>query len=107
MAAGEVFPRPRRLEKLMRLARAPDPEAAFEEQKARVRNEVKCRGKRSLVGSNAASEVEGIVARALALVAKMTIDERHEFMAELMEQYPARDRVECCDCQQAVSVLVN
>jgi hypothetical protein len=62
---------------------------------------VKRSRERSLVGSNAASEVEGIVARTLALVATMTADERHEFMAELKDQYPSADWMESCDPEQA------
>jgi hypothetical protein len=37
----------------------------------------------------------------LALVAKMTADERHEFMAELKEQYPSAGWAEGYDSQPA------
>jgi len=91
------------IEKLMRLASAPDPEAAFEEQKARVRDELKRSRERSLLGSNAASDGEhqGVVAQALALVATMTADERHEFMVELKDQYLSANRMEHCDPERA------
>ena len=42
-----------------------------------------------------------------ALVAGMTADERHEFMAELKHQYPSAYQAECYDSQAENARMVN
>lgn len=72
-------------EKLMRLAKADDPEAAYEEDKKRVREAVK-QGRDGVYVNSKDAEYD-IVSHAMNLVAKMSEEERAEFNTRYTEKY--------------------
>ncbi len=89
--AAEHFDRSRKdIEKIMRLARADDPEAAAEAERAEARERMARSRASDQAGPDGANvRSTQLVERALALVEQMDDGERQEFMTKLREQYRA------------------
>lgn len=86
---GTQFTRSRKdAEKLMRMARSDDPEAAAESEKSQRRENMQRLRDGAHVGSNEEPDSEyDIVGHAMNIVAKMTEEERERFDASYTEKY--------------------
>lgn len=82
------------IEKLMRLAKSDEPEAAVEKERTETRERVRAHrtAERTVRSSPEppvqAPPADSLVESALHLVRQMTDHQRHDFMAKLKEEYP-------------------